>query len=499
MSKQNQPEAAAPSVCPGRAGLAFAALLACACSDHVVQLGEISQDVTVDGHCQVSQTGAILVENQAQLDQLAGCRQIDGDLFVRPFTGVDFTPLASLRVVQGKLDLGRYSVFDPIPETDSEGIDALYDAQQVIVNSGWMTSLAGLEQLERVGSLSLSGLSAPSLEPLSNLRALTGTGTLEIGPCSSLTDLHGLEGLSGLVDFISSCASLVSLHGLTFPTRIRNLQLMADQGIPLSNGEHTQLADLTGLDVEEVANLRIESSALTSFAGLEQLRQAKTMFIYSNPLLVDLSALNSLESVDDLTVQEDARLEQLPDFSSLRTLRTLQVGYNDSLASIGSFGGLMEDLEIFGVAHGDTLDPHELSADVVSQHRPDDIEISYNPSLRHLSFPEGWVKAGYVSIAGNEQLESVEFSTLYSIDRLAIVANPLLDQLDLGNLRRADELYLGGTPALLQALAELPAFERTIVAPDGTPLTADAPPDPAPAADAPPAAAAHAPGAGEEP
>src|SRR5688572_671189 len=83
--------------------------LALACSDGEVDLGDglISQDVTQSGRCADSPRleGEIYVNNQAELDQLSGCERIGG-LRIVPFEGIDLTALASLRRIDGPLDIG---------------------------------------------------------------------------------------------------------------------------------------------------------------------------------------------------------------------------------------------------------------------------------------------------------------------------------------------------------------------------------------------------------
>jgi hypothetical protein len=113
--------------------------------------------------------GAVVAHNQDEIAALAGCEEIHGDLFIRTFQGADLTPLSSLRSVEGELRVGAKadqtpsaSIGSPAPESEGTPV---YDptGQQAEANAaiGWLTSLAGLEGLESVGSLTLYRTSVP--------------------------------------------------------------------------------------------------------------------------------------------------------------------------------------------------------------------------------------------------------------------------------------------------------------------------------------------------
>src|SRR5262245_59057885 len=67
--------------------------------------------------------GDVRVENQSQLEQLAGCEEVGGDLLIERFEGADLSPLASLRAVEGGLVLG----VDPLVYPEDPEQQAAYD------------------------------------------------------------------------------------------------------------------------------------------------------------------------------------------------------------------------------------------------------------------------------------------------------------------------------------------------------------------------------------
>jgi hypothetical protein len=104
-----------------------------------------------------------------------------------------------------------------VPPFGDSPFQAEYDA-------GWLESLAGLEALESVGGLKITGLSATTLEPLANLGALTDDGLLYIMSNPGLQDLSGLDALvsTGGLNVVEN-PQLVRLRGSGFRTRVRCL------------------------------------------------------------------------------------------------------------------------------------------------------------------------------------------------------------------------------------------------------------------------------------
>src|SRR6187401_528750 len=95
----------------------------CACVGEQVDLGESTNPSTPRGSLCATSTsfeGNVTAGNQQQLNELAGCEVITGDLFIFPFFDPDFTPLASLQRVGGTLDVGRLSFLDNLDPISDE-------------------------------------------------------------------------------------------------------------------------------------------------------------------------------------------------------------------------------------------------------------------------------------------------------------------------------------------------------------------------------------------
>jgi hypothetical protein len=424
-------------------------LFSYACAGEEVDVGEISRDLaSAESRCQLATLvqGSVLIENQQQLDQLTGCEVIEGNLHVRPFDGADFRPLAALREVGGALELGRMTALDmlELPLEIQEDIDAIFAREQAIIDSGWLASLAGFENLERAGSLTLTGVSAPDLEAFSKLSALTNGAVLQIGPCSGLLALTGLERLRGVVNLSLTCESLESLAGPSFAAR------MMDVYITGSN-----LTDLGALDLESVNELRIEYTAIESLDALSGLTRANHIDVWGNSALTDVDAFDALAFGGYIRFGINPLLERLPEFTSLYELSSFIVTSNESLTNFPSFPNV-------GPLNG-ASDLSELDPSDALRLRPDVIEVANNPAIEQIVIPAGWLAASYVTLGGNASLTSIDLSNLHAIDRLGIALNPLLESVTVGLLETADDLFVFENPLLpLDTFDSVQSYSRIV-------------------------------------
>src|SRR5262245_9708078 len=83
-----------------------------ACTDENVSLGGGSVGQTIERGARCSEstvlTGLVRAKTQADIEDLAGCEEIDGDLRIEVFAGADLSPLSALHVVDGALEIGAY-------------------------------------------------------------------------------------------------------------------------------------------------------------------------------------------------------------------------------------------------------------------------------------------------------------------------------------------------------------------------------------------------------
>jgi hypothetical protein len=389
-----------------------------ACSDKVVSLGAAPSDVQAAGTCGDGiVVGNVIATHQEDIDALAGCTEITGDLLMG-FDGMDLRPLSSLRVVRGLVHVG----VDPDSTWSGNPPDR------------GVASLAGLESLERVGALTLNALLSDDLSPLRHLREVSpspdnasdntaGFSFIDIEACDQLRDLSGLESLtvwSRLV--LQGNDALESLDGLTAPAEVQSVIIIGGPA----------LHDLTALyGVRAIrGGLNIEATAVQDLNGWG-LQSADSLALRDNPVLTDLSGF-ALGGVSTLLLMDNPRLEQLRGFNVGQELRILD---NDALRALpdefSNFNGSFADDT--GQQQTNSFDWFELrgNASLESAHLPRGatlggrVSIHDNPNLRELDFHD--VKALFeLSIQNNASLQTVQLDRLHSADTLSVTGNPQL-------------------------------------------------------------------------
>jgi hypothetical protein len=448
-------------------------LISCAsaCSADVVDLGrgDMSPLVERGPLCPAFPyvAGSTYVTNQGELEALRGCEQIQGDLVVDVFAGADTSPLASLRAIDGSLVLGAYPVSLP-GSTYSYPADIPLDVLVAdIIEQGYLTSLHGLEALERVGAFYLRGVGVADLSELESLGAVgtqldgLSTGLVEIYDAPNLTSLTGFENVINLTQLLlGGNTALQSLSGLVVNS---NTGVVSIDGSP----ELRSLAELA--PISYLAGLGLSNVGIRNLDDLVNLGQVVDLTLMSNPELENVDRLGSLTTIESLTLSRNPKLASIPALPDLSgELRYVFIDSNPELRSV-SLG----------------LPPSATS--YVSRGRPIDssvgfFEIRGNSKLETLSLAAGLEKADYLNVDGNSSLTSIDFGSLRSLDRLALEDNPALTTLVLGNLQSVDALWVTDNPLLsTAALGNVLTFERVLRgnADDGAqPAAADAAPLP---------------------
>jgi hypothetical protein len=394
-------------------------LLALACTSDEVSLGGGDDPGGGSGACVLGVGGVVegdvMASSQDEVDVLAGCREITGSLNIMAWPWFDLSPLRSLREVGAWLDI-----------------------------DGPLESLEGLEGLERVGELHLTGLDVTSLEPLRNLTQVSydpfasswGFSTVYIAECARLIDLTGLENLVVWDEFhVIRLPSLESLRGL----------VMNRENQRLTVGAAPSLRDITGLRVGAILeSIRLVDTGIESFDIGVPLR-LRRLELTNNPALVSVDGLQAIQSVEELVIRNNDRLEQLPELPYLAVdLAVLSIRDNDSLRSIPQW---------INPDDGDFLPPENLGEPGAGDPYffPPEFsmaEITGNAQLSELALPSTFRFGGNVRIHDNPQLTTIELGFLDSADDVSIVNNPVLAEISIPVLETVDDLHVVNNPSL---------------------------------------------------
>jgi hypothetical protein len=396
-----------------------AALALMACTSDEVSLGGGDDPGGGSGACAPGVGGVVegdvLTSTQDDVDHLAGCREVTGTLEITAWPGLDLAPLASLRQVGGWLDI-----------------------------EGALESLDGLDGLERVGELHLNGLDVTSLAPLRNLTEVSyepavspwGFATIYIADCAHLIDLDGLENLAIWDEFyLSRVPTLESLRGLV--TSRENQRLYVSDAPSLRD-----IASLGG--GVHLERIQLVNTGIESF-DIDQPLRLRRLELTNNPALASVEALRAIQSVEELVIRDNDRLEQLPELPYLDVnLAILTIRDNDSLRSIPQW---------IDPDDGDFLPPENLGEPGAGDpfFFPPEFsmaEITGNPQLSELALPSSFRFGGNVRIHDNPKLTTIHLGFLDSADDVSIANNPALAVVDIPVLETVDALHVVNNPRL---------------------------------------------------
>ena len=164
------------------------------------------------------------------------------------------------------------------------------------------------------------------IESLAGVQNLTGLTSLTLSD-HSISDLSALSGLTSLthldlwVNSISDIRALSGLTGLTY--------------LDLTGNSITDISALSGLT--NLKELVLGSNSIADIGALSGLTSLTALRLFNNSIS-DISALSRLTGLTTL----DLRLNSISDISGLSGLTSLRVLtlYNNSIADIGALSGL---------------------------------------------------------------------------------------------------------------------------------------------------------------
>lgn len=227
-------------------------------TDYILTATNSADEVQVTATVTVNPTattceGDYLMTSQADLDNLATCTVITGNLVLEDTDITDLTPLANLTSIGGILILNNNDSL-----TSLEGLESLTNVggNVDIDNNNLVTSLEPLASLQTIGGF--LDIDKTALTNLTGLGALESIGgELFINQNDQLTSLVGLDSLSSIGSYLEITGNplLTSLNGLETLTSIGGgVYIGFDKGANSIDGNATlsdvsALANLTDADI----------------------------------------------------------------------------------------------------------------------------------------------------------------------------------------------------------------------------------------------------------
>ena len=253
--------------------------------------------------------------NSFQADHGPGCDTIVSSLTVDGVSITDLTPLSGLKT-------------------------GLLGSTIKFQNTS-LTSLAGLSGLTSVYWFEINFNSALTI--IADLSALTAvSGPLSIQGNAALTNVNGLEGLTGLPGgalFLEGNVNLTDLSGVSGLTNIGASLVVKN------NDALTDLDSFVGLTNVAFNILIVENDALISITGLSGLVNfSADLNIGFNSKLTSIGSLPNLTDLGGLTINTNAALTDLDGLSGLTTIGNagpLNIVFNESLINIDGLAALL--------------------------------------------------------------------------------------------------------------------------------------------------------------
>ncbi|CAN1287164.1 Disease resistance protein L6 [Linum perenne] len=220
-----------------------------------------------------------------------------------------------------------------------------------------LVNLDGLESLVLLKQLSLEGCT--NLEKLPSLTALSSLELLQIESCPVITEIRDLESLVligiGLTKSVPSSLSMFKkLRELTvsefsleqFPD-LSNLKNLRELWITECN----KLIEVTGLDTLESLELlsMYGSGSIKKLPDLSRLVKLKKLYVTGCTKLIEIRGLEKLELLEDLDMSSCKSIKELPNLSGLKILNKLVLRKCRQLKEVKG----IEDLEFLQVFEAD--------------------------------------------------------------------------------------------------------------------------------------------------
>lgn len=239
--------------------------------------------------------GDVRVASQAEVDALAGVREITGDLRIAGVTN---------RFPQESMIADTHSILALACLETVGGVLWVQDHRT-------LAGLAGLENLTSVESLII--VDNQALLSLDGLDSLASANSVHVGDNDALTSLEALGGLTVTRNHVhiennDALTDLVGLHNIA---SVGRLMITNNQSL-------TSLSALANLTVVR-GSLEISSTNLTSLTGLEGVTSVGAMLVvFANAQLTSLTGLGNITQVG----------------------RGVRIGYNPLLPSLDGLEGL---------------------------------------------------------------------------------------------------------------------------------------------------------------
>lgn len=275
-------------------------------------------------------------EGLTSIAGLAGLESSPAD--VQIYLNASLTSLVGLEATTGPTDV---RIFYNPSLADVEGLSGLTGGWVHMVQNSLLTDVEGLRNFTS-GDLEFRG--HERLTTLEGLRNFRDGGYVSVSDSPVLSNLHGLEQLSGATVVLRELPLLTDLAGLGSANAleiVQNAALETLDGVTVS-------ADMNSVTLEANPSL-VDLGALSNVASCGILQ------IADNAILTDLSPLSNVTQAERLVVEDNPALRDLDGFQQVTILNELRVERNATLSSLQGLDGLTAVTDRFFITENPVL------------------------------------------------------------------------------------------------------------------------------------------------
>jgi hypothetical protein len=404
--------------------------------------------------------GSIDVSSSADIEKLAGCTRISGDLNIHgvpPATLRNVAGLESLRAINGKLWVENFAQIATSP----------WFAQ------GQITSLSGLENLRCIGQSFVLATSEEfsALPPSIPASRLTEFGLDQLVEVEGKVSLRVSGGFADTLpalrrvwgDVVVSSPKLVPAielvyggfeHASAHSTDNPRLEYIGcGSSFPICRDGILGCARSAGNDSDvaslSACRLAVQGMALTNkVKNLEPLRELRwvreSLSIVEDDALTSLTGLRGLESADMISLNGVPQLANLHGLEGLHGSTSILVNYSESFSSLEGLENVtaFETISLRGLPKLTNLKG-----------------LSGAKSIGTLSLDVGRTSADFGKVASLSGLSALE-----SLGNLSIIGSALEDLRGLDRVKHMKDISLANNPALrtLDGLGALEVVDQTV-------------------------------------
>ncbi len=390
----------------------------------LLSLGTMAQSDCIVGN--VFLTTQQEVDDFVSLHSQSGCDQIQGNLTIGGGGDSDIKNLGGLnfltRVYGFTFGSGIVTIQNNPNLTSLNGLQGLERVTEMKISNNGLNTIKNPSSLQQVNEIRISN--NPSLEAIENLGSVTGTFRLVISGNSELVDISGLS-------------SILAING--FPNTLTASELTIENNASLSSlaGIHNIVRIGSGLDSR--VNLKIINNGILTSLNLNQLTEVfGDIEIRNNGVLKNITSLVNLEKVTGSFALIDCPVVKL----LLPAILPLD-GFNDIVISNIPAGILGAFSNITSISGGLTLrDFSSITSlagfsNLMSAHK---IELTSNAMSTGLEDLQSLTELNILNITQCSGLaDIISIGAVKDIDEIIVINNPdltalsFIDQLSVVN------------------------------------------------------------------